>query len=208
MINYKNHFMTWWSILESSPCHSELDKIIPIISEEYSSKIIFPEKFKIFRAFREISVNNCQYILLGMDPYINIYKDAPSACGLSFVTENGYINPSLRILCKSLDIELNGISFRNYAFSKNMLLLNSALTVEKGKSGSHIKIWENFTKELCSLLSKKLPHITWILLGKDAQKFKKYISHNNVLEGPHPASYVYKGSSDYSELKNLFKLVK
>jgi uracil-DNA glycosylase len=141
-------------------------------------------------------------------PYPNIYKDEPSACGLSFVTENGYVNPSLRILCRSIGIEANGEVFKDYMLSRGVLLLNSALSLEKGKSGSHLKLWNLFTTLLVELISTKYPNITWILLGKDAQKFKQYINHNNVLEAPHPVSYVYNGNTEYKELKELFKQIK
>lgn len=200
---YKNHFDTWWDLLKDSPCITNLEQIIEQLKIEYDTNTIYPIKENIFRAFRETPINKCKYVLYGMDPYINIYKEVPSACGLSFVTENGYINPSLRILCKSLNIEPS--EFKHYMLSKGVLLLNSALTVRAGESGSHLKLWQSFTKSLIELISEKLSDVTWILLGKDAQKFKQFIKSENVLEAPHPVSYVYSGNTNYTELKNLFK---
>lgn len=200
---YKNHFDTWWSLLEDSPCITNLKDIIENLKIEYDNNTIYPTKPNIFRAFRETSLKDCNYVLLGMDPYPNVYKDVPSACGLSFVTENGYVNPSLRILCKSLDIEPN--EFKHYMLSKGVLLLNSALTLRAGESGSHLKLWQPFTRNLIELISENLPDITWILLGKDAQKFKQFIKSENILEAPHPVSYVYSGNTNYTELKEMFK---
>lgn len=200
---YKNHFDTWWSLLEDSPCITNLKDIIENLKIEYDNNTVYPTKPNIFRAFRETSLKNCNYVLLGMDPYPNVYKDVPSACGLSFVTENGYVNPSLRILCKSLGIEPS--EFKHYMLSKGVLLLNSALTLRAGESGSHLKLWQPFTRNLIELISENLPDITWILLGKDAQKFKQFIKSENILEAPHPVSYVYSGNTDYTELKEMFK---
>jgi len=200
---YKYGFETWWSLLNGSPCFNELNKIIETLRIEYNEYSVYPTKTNIFRAFRETSIDNCKYILLGMDPYINEYKGEPSACGLSFVTENGYVNPSLRILCKSLKIEPT--EFKHYMLSKGVLLLNSALTVRAKESGSHLKLWHPFTKHLIEYISENLPDVTWILLGKDAQKFKQFIKSNNVVEAPHPVSYVYSGNTDYTELKEMFK---
>jgi len=200
---YKNHFDTWWDLLEDSPCISNLEQIVEQLKIEYDTNTIYPIKENIFRAFRETSIEDCKYVLYGMDPYINIYKEIPSACGLSFVTENGYINPSLRILCKSLNIEPS--EFKHYMLSKGVLLLNSALTVRAGESGSHLKLWQPFTKCLIEYISENLSDVTWILLGKDAQKFKQFIKSEKVVEAPHPVSYVYSGNTDYTELKNLFK---
>lgn len=197
--------MTWWNLIKGSPCHKELDRLLPILINEYNKYKIYPVKTNIFRAFRETPIDNCRYILLGMDPYPNEYKGEPSACGLSFVTENGYINPSLRILCRSLNIETS--EFKDYMLSKDVLLLNSALTLRKGESGSHLKLWASFTKYLIELISENKPDIVWILLGKDAQKFKEYIKSNNILEAPHPVSYVYSGDKDYTELKKVLKQI-
>lgn len=140
-------------------------------------------------------------------PYPNIYKEEPSACGLSFVTENGYTNPSLRILCKCLNIEPS--EFKGKMLSNGVLLLNSALSLEKGKSGSHLKLWALFTRLLIDFISFERKDIIWILLGRDAQKFKPYIANkDNIVEAPHPISYVYKGDTEYTELKELFKKLK
>lgn len=139
-------------------------------------------------------------------PYPNEYKGMPSTCGLSFVTENGYLNPSLRILCKSLNIEPS--EFKHYMLSKGVLLLNSALTLRAKESGSHLKLWQPFTEILIETISEKLPNITWILLGKDAQKFKKCIRNTNILEAPHPASYIYSGDKEYTELKQVLNKIK
>lgn len=137
-------------------------------------------------------------------PYPNIYKGEPSACGLSFVTENGYVNPSLRILCKCLNIEPS--QFKDIMLSKGVLLLNSALTLQQGKSGSHLKLWATFTRLLITFISFERKDIKWILLGKDAQRFKQYISNkDNIVEAPHPVSYVYSGNTEYTELKQMFK---
>ena len=197
--------MTWWSLIKGSSCHKELDKLLPTLIDEYKKYKIYPIKANVFRAFRETTLKDCKYILLGMDPYPTEYKGVPSACGLSFVTENGYINPSLRILCKSLNIESG--EFKYYMLSKGVLLLNSALTLRAGESGSHLKLWQPFIKCLIEHISENLPDITWILLGKDAQKFKEYIKTSNILEAPHPVSYIYNGDKNYTELKKVLKQI-
>jgi uracil-DNA glycosylase len=200
---YKYGFESWWSLLNDSTCVSHLNSIIEKLKDEYAYHKVYPSKTNIFRAFRETPINNCKYILLGMDPYPNEYKGVPSACGLSFVTENGYVNPSLRILCKSLNIETS--EFKDYMLSKGVLLLNSALTLRAKETGSHLKLWAPFTQNLIQTISTNKPEITWILLGKSAQNFKQYINTTNIVEAPHPVSYVYSGNTDYTELKEMFK---
>jgi len=77
---------------------------------------------------------------------------------------------------------------------EHVLLLNSALTVEKDKSGSHQKLWEPFMNffftEIINKFTRGLPII---LIGKDAQKYEKIIApfthYVKCVEHPAAASY-------------------
>lgn len=202
----QNHFKSWWSLLNTSrEFVDNLIRVVDFIKQEYKTKTILPYKQNVFRAFREVELDDCKYVLLGMDPFPNIYKNEPSACGLSFVTENGFTNPSLRILSTCLNIDPN--DFKSHVLDKQCLMLNSALTLELGISGSHLKQWKPFTKALITTISKHRPDITWILLGADAAKFSEFIVSDNYLKAPHPMAYVYKGDKEYLELKELFKKI-
>jgi uracil DNA glycosylase len=44
-----------------------------------------------------------------------------------------------------------------------MLLLNSTLTVEKGKSNSHAKLWNKFTDKLIDWFSEQNNHCVFLL---------------------------------------------
>lgn len=65
---------------------------------------------------------------------------------------------------------------------QGVLLLNSALTVETGKPGTHIKAWSYFTRRVIDYISKNR-ECAWMLWGKDAQSFTPYINNlvNNHL---------------------------
>ena len=68
---------------------------------------------------------------------------------------------------------------------QGVLFLNSTLTVEAGKVGSHKKIWDDFRKNLITYLGNK--NITWMLWGNNAQEeVGKYLSEDKVLKAPHP----------------------
>lgn len=205
MINIENHFKTWTPFIESSPLlKGELIKTTDSIRELYKVKTIYPLQQNIFRAFREVSFDNVQNVLIGMDPYHNIHRNVPSACGLSFITENGYTNPSLRILLKALDLKTPE-EFKNLMLTNNTLMLNVALTVEEGTPTSHLKYWNLFSQYLINNLSIQKPNLNWILLGLEAQKLQSYISTGNIKMGKHPAAFIYAGGNDYSELTQIFK---
>ena len=81
------------------------------------------------------------------------------AHGLSFSVIRGVeIPPSLKNIFKELEVD---VDFRqpehgslNYWASQGVLLLNSILTVEHGKAGSHQRRgWEEFTDRVIELLN-------------------------------------------------------
>jgi uracil DNA glycosylase len=174
-----------------------------VVLELRKLKNYLPKSSKIFRAFREVDINEVQYVLLGMDPYNNVYKGEPSACGLSFVTENGYVNPSLKILSTNLGIEPG--EFKGFMLNKKVLLLNAYLTVEEHKAGSHKYIWKRFTEVLVTTLSRYKPNLVWILLGNDAKYYAEFIVEGKVRFCVHP-SYLHRtGITMYAGYQRLFK---
>lgn len=211
MEKLKEEFESWYHIIENSNLSIEYEEIMSKLDVLYENSTCLPEKSKIFRAFRETDYDDCSCVLLGMDPYPGIYNGQPSACGLSFATENGYINPSLRIILQNLIEDglrnssdpLSGKELINWA-KQGMLLLNSALTIEKGISGSHLKVWSEWTKMFITILSKKRPEIIWVLLGRDAEKFKQYIISENVIIAPHPMTNIYQAPNKPFSNQHVF----
>ena len=70
------------------------------------------------------------------------------------------------------------------------LLLNTVLTVEAHKAGSHRgKGWETFTTEVIKYLNETRPHLVFILWGRDARNKKSLIDAKKhlILESPHPS---------------------
>ena len=211
MEELKKEFESWEQFIDHSNLSIEYDIMLSKIDLLYENNECFPEKSKIFRAFRETTYDNCSCVLLGMDPYPGVYKGVPSACGLSFATENGYINPSLRIIFENLIEDglknqkdnLSGTELINWA-KQGMLLLNTALTIQKGISGSHLKVWKEWTEIFITSLSKKRPDIIWVLLGNDAKKFKNCIISENIIEAPHPMTNIYQSPNKPFSNEHVF----
>jgi uracil-DNA glycosylase len=117
-----------------------------------------------------------------------------SATGLCFDVKTGQIiNPSLQNIYKQLESEghyptKNG-DLKHWA-KQGVLLINSALTVEKGSPESHLEIWAEFFKKVLERLSDK-EFIVWALFGKKAADYKKHITHplHPVVETTHPSPY-------------------
>ena len=81
-------------------------------------------------------------------------------------------------------------------------MLNSALTVEMNKVGSHVMIWRPFIIALLKHLSEYETGIIYVLFGRQAQTFKPYINKqfNDILEIEHPAYYARLNKRMPSEL--------
>ena len=139
--------------------------------EKAKKKIIYPSGKKIFNALNLTDFHEVKAVIVGQDPY----HGEGQANGLSFSVENGVAKPpSLRNVFKELKADL-GIAEPTHGdlsnWGKNgVLLLNSVLTVEAHKPGSHCnRGWERFTDKILELLSTN-KEIVFILWGKKAQE--------------------------------------
>jgi uracil-DNA glycosylase len=181
----------------------EIEKILGVINN-YT-----PAKKDIFKVFRD-DLNKVKVVLLAMDPY----PQEGVATGLAFEVEKDSwmdkgVNTSLKnmvkliyktyigeipaidrlrgeIKDKTFDILPPNELFKSWE-SQGVLLLNTALTVEIGNSGSHIKLWENFTEKLIGFIEEKNNNIIFLLWGAKAAKYKKYIEKSQIIEHNHPA---------------------
>jgi uracil-DNA glycosylase len=135
---------------------------------------------------------------LGQDPY----HGAGEAHGLSFSVPHGIkIPPSLANIYKELarDLGLNPPQhgcLQDWA-GQGVLLLNSALTVEADKAGSHAKKgWEALTDALIHELAQRHQGLVFMLWGAHAQKKAARIDRTRhlVLESVHPSPLsAYRG---------------
>ena len=82
-----------------------------------------------------------------------------------------------------------------------MLLLNCALTVKKGESNSHAKLWKPITDKIIKYISDNTDNVIFILWGNFAISKKEFINTDKhyVIEGVHPSPlssrYNLKGSN-------------
>jgi len=75
---------------------------------------------------------------------------------------------------------------------QGVLLLNSALTCQIDKVGSHYDIWKDFIFMVIDAINFSNPEAIFVLMGKQAQSFASYISPTNpVVKISHPASAAY-----------------
>lgn len=161
----------------------------------------YPEKQDIFNVF-SMPLEDIKVVILGQDPYPN----EGQALGYAFAVSETTGKPaSLRIIEKEVGHEIDKTLF-NWR-EQGVFLLNTALTVEAKKAGSHLKYWENFTREVIKYISFNNPCI-WLLWGAKAQQYSTYISGNSIqgnliLTAPHPAAEAYKAGAGYIGCKHF-----
>jgi uracil-DNA glycosylase len=170
---------TWQELLQKEFSKIYFKTLISYLEKEKNKKkIIFPPENKIFNAFEMTNVLDTKVIILGQDPYHSVNQ----AHGLSFsVKTENKLPPSLLNVFKELESDLGIMKAKHGNLQKwakqGVLLLNSILTVESGKPGSHAnKGWENFTDEVLIKLSKQQKNLVFILWGKKAQEKTKIIN--------------------------------
>jgi uracil-DNA glycosylase len=169
--------------------------LLPILNmldsndDSLDEKTYYPENDNIFRCFYMTPYDNIKVVILGQDPYHN-----GSATGLCFDVKLGNpLNPSLQNIYKELESEgfypVKDGNLENWT-KQGVLLLNTALTVKKGKPESHLDLWHSFSEKIIKTLSNK-DFIVWIILGKKASDWKDYITNKNhvILEATHPSPF-------------------
>ena len=117
--------------------------------------------------------------------------------GNSKDTPEDKLSPSLQVVKESainFEIPHNIITFDQTLESwakQGILMINSALTCEVNKIGSHVNQWRPFVSKLVKNLSYRETGLIYVLFGKQAQTLKPYIDerYNDIIEIEHPAYF-------------------
>jgi len=162
-----------------------------LLSEKQAGKVIYPEGEDIFNAMNFFPYRDVKVVIIGQDPY----HGSMQAHGLCFSVKPGVKSPpSLLNIFKEIQQDL-GIPISRHGYLKSwaeqgVLLLNSVLTVEKNRAGSHQgKGWERFTDTIIKNLNKEHTGLVFLLWGSYAQKKGKLINRGRhlVLQSVHPS---------------------
>lgn len=188
------------------------------IPVEIYNKIIgsrfVPDTTRVLRAFSYFPPRDTKVIIIGQDPYPN-RKDAS---GLAFSVEHSNLPASLRNIFKEL---CSDMGYKQMPKTGNLegwakqgvLLINSILTTEEGKSLGHQEIgWEQYTQEkIQSVLDLQTP-VVIIGWGKYAQEVIDNLDlHDDVLvlTGGHPSPLNRKrdffGKKYFSKTNNFLR---
>lgn len=189
---------SWSKLLREETRKDYLFLLEKKVEEAYASSICFPPKQKVFDAFALLNPQDVRVVILGQDPYHGLGE----AHGLAFSVQQGMkMPPSLRNIFKELEseygIDLTRSTDLTSWAEQGVLLLNSVLTVEKDKAGSHSKWgWEDFTNAAIEFISKENEHVVFVLWGDYARKKNILIdtAKHAIIESAHPSPLsAYRG---------------
>ena len=178
----------WGNILSPFIESKAFDEVVDSLVSLVNSGKRFTPKFKdVFNAFKECDYNDLKVVIVGQDPYPQL----GSADGLAFsCSKKGKAEKSLQYINKAIDTDHTDL--RCWA-NQGVLLINTALTVEINKIGSHFWNWKPFTEYLFTELNKNNKDIVFILMGRKAEAWQLLLSNQKLLKCTHPASAAYRG---------------
>lgn len=160
-------------------------------AEKAAGRRIYPASANLFAALDATAFDAVDVVILGQDPY----HGPGQAHGLCFSVPVGVpVPPSLANIFTEIQRDL-GIARPEHGCllpwaQRGVLLLNSVLTVEDGKPGSHQgNGWEGFTDHIIDALSREREGLVFMLWGAYAQAKGKLIDTRRhcVLRAPHPS---------------------
>lgn len=176
--------------LDSESFYTTLNKLVDMVQND--TRFTPPMK-DWFRAFETCPHEHLKVVFIGQDPYPQLGV----ADGVSFSCSNTMKEqPSLRHIFNSLEKQYPGYE-RNPDLTRwstqGVLMLNTALTVEINKIGSHYSLWHSFTTQLLTGINNYPTKLVVVLLGKKAQEWQKLLLNHTVIQVEHPAAAAYKG---------------
>jgi uracil-DNA glycosylase len=179
---------TWSWILDDKKVKDGIEFVSRVFKKRGVDHI--PSAIEVPTAFVLTPWEDTLVVILGQDPYPN--PGVPM--GLAFSTRRGVaIQNSLdmmyRVYTKTLGYPRPTHGSLVCWALQGVLLLNTSLTTEPGKSNVHKDTWHDFSEPLIRCFSEKKP-LVWILMGKEAQALKKEIkgTGHRFIETPHPVA--------------------
>lgn len=205
----------WDRFFKSFIFSSEFDLVLNQLYDQTKiDKRFTPPLKQVFRAFEECPHDELKVVIIGQDPYPQL----GIADGISFSCGNTHkLQASLKFIFEEIERTVyqgfptgQDPDLKRWS-NQGILMLNTALTVEVGKIGSHYDIWKPFTAYLLDTLNNYNPGLVYVYMGKKAEEWSTLTNDNNYkFFVKHPASAAYNGSKwDSMDVFNkISKIVK
>lgn len=212
MVSFGND---WDDILKEEFKKEYYLKLREFLINEYNTKVIYPNKYNLFKALKLTSYNDTKVVIIGQDPY----HGPNQAHGLAFSVQPGVqIPPSLLNMYKEIKDDFGCFIPDNGYLEKwakqGVLLLNAILTVRSGEPNSHKgKGWERFTDRVIQVLNEREKPVVFLLWGNNAKEKAKFITNKQhyslttVHPSPLSAHRGFFGCKHFSKCNEILKCI-
>lgn len=186
---------SWRAALKPVLATAEARRLESLLAAaEAQGKRIYPPRDLRLAALALTPLDAVKVVILGQDPY----HGAGQAHGLSFSVQPGVKVPSsLANIYKELEADL-GLPRADHGHLESwarqgVLLLNTWLSVEEGRPGSHKAWgWDAITDAVLAAVVTKADPCVFLLWGRPAQAKARRIAglvggRHLVIESPHPS---------------------
>lgn len=176
---------------------------------------IVPSRPDIFKCF-DCSPYNVKVVIMGQDPYYQVYDETPVAMGYCFSVRRGNDVPdSLRNIYKEIKKDYNNFTTPNHGDLTNwvkqgILLLNASLTTIAGTPNAHKGLWDGFIYHILQYLVHCNKNIIFVLWGANAKKLVSSILGSSkyiFFESSHPSPWAYSKGRNPFENCGHFKSI-
>jgi len=158
-----------WSATLPGWTRERLDAVRRCVERVSGERPIAPED--PFRALRLVAPGEVKVVVIGQDPY----PTAEHADGLAFSAGKGRPRSLARVfdaLAATRPFQAPRVWNLDDWARRGVLLLNPVLTVEVGRSGSHMDCgWQALTREVIEALLRRPEPPVFLLWGAKAQAF-------------------------------------
>ncbi len=205
----------------------EVVSLVVSAEQEVQKNGFTPEARNVLRFFA-FPLQNVRVIILGQDPY----PQPGVATGRAFEVgtlqswNQPFSNISLKNILRSLYKAYTGqiITFNKvrekldnefpvlppgrlfeHWESQGVLLINRSFTCTPGRSGSHQKIWREFSQQLLQFISVTLPDATWFLWGNHAREVVHDLKRIKTIQSMHPMMCYNRPDDFLYGKQNCFK---
>jgi uracil-DNA glycosylase len=165
-----------------------VEKVDAVIA---SGAQVLPPPEAVFTSMTLTPLDKVKVVVLGQDPY----PTPGDSHGLAFSYRGSRRLPaSLRTILAEMAEDVGAPMPKSGDLTKwakqGVLLINTALTVEAGKSGAHMKFgWSALVDQAITAISDRQPAVVFLLWGGPARKRAALVDRQKhlVIEAGHPS---------------------
>lgn len=205
---FKDFFGEWAEDFKEFIESPEMDKIYEKLkNDSKKGRKICPDSENTFRVFKETSKKDLKVVWYLQDPYPSMKNNIKVANGIAMdCSSTGVIQATLDAWYSGVeDCLYNGLNLTydktpdlTYLTKQGVMLINTDLTVEYKKAGSHQGLWAKFQEYFIEkILNVQYPGLIYVFSGKSSEAMKKHIIPFNTYHfiTEHPATAAYKCTS-------------